>query len=127
MMEHRDDIDRWLYENVGVLPGCCSSIDSLKYNVAREVADKLLGQIFPCTAEATQEKETGLINVTVKVSPYLAPTILLDEFTKKIFTDNIIKELQREYDSIRGVGEGRSKSLGANRPRPRPQPRNHEK
>ena len=44
-MEHRDDIDRWLYENVGVIPGCCSSIDSLKYNVAREVAEKLWGAV----------------------------------------------------------------------------------
>ena len=40
-MEHRDDIDRWLYENVGVLPGCCSAQEGLKYSVAREVAEKL--------------------------------------------------------------------------------------
>ena len=41
MIEHRDDIDRWLYENVGVLPGCYSAQESLKYSVAREVAEKL--------------------------------------------------------------------------------------
>ena len=105
-MEHRDEIDRWLFENIGVLPGCCASQLSLEYSVARQVAEKLWPHFVKDTANATQEPETGLINVTVKVSPYLAPTILLDEFTRKIFTDNIVKALEREYHRINGEGEG---------------------
>ena len=36
-----DEIDQWLFDNIGVLPGCCSSIEELKYHTAREVAEKL--------------------------------------------------------------------------------------
>ena len=37
----RDKIDEYLYHEHGILAGCCSSIESLKYSVAREVAEKL--------------------------------------------------------------------------------------
>lgn len=40
-MEHRDEIDKWLYEEMQVIPGCCSSISALQYNTARMVAEKL--------------------------------------------------------------------------------------
>lgn len=40
-INHKDDIDKWLYDNMGLIPGCCSSIESLKYDIAREVAEKL--------------------------------------------------------------------------------------
>lgn len=37
----RDKIDEYLFHEHGILAGCCSSIESLKYSVAREVAEKL--------------------------------------------------------------------------------------
>lgn len=37
----RDKIDEYLYREHGILAGCCSSVESLKYDVAREVAEKL--------------------------------------------------------------------------------------
>ena len=37
----KDEIDKWLYDNFGILPGCCSSVESVKYQIAREVAEKL--------------------------------------------------------------------------------------
>ena len=40
-MEHRDEIDKWLYEEMQVRPGCCASISVLEYNTARAVAEKL--------------------------------------------------------------------------------------
>lgn len=36
-----DDIDKFLFDLVRVLPGCCSSIDSVKYTIARTVAEAL--------------------------------------------------------------------------------------
>lgn len=54
------------------------------------------------SAKAELEMKTGLIEVFVKVSPYVAPIILLDEDTKKIFTDNVIKALEQEYRKIKG-------------------------
>lgn len=41
MMTHRDEIDKFLFDLVGVLPGCCSSIESVKYTIARTVAEAL--------------------------------------------------------------------------------------
>lgn len=37
-----DDLDVWLYSNFRIIPGACSSIESVKYQVARLVAEKLL-------------------------------------------------------------------------------------
>lgn len=40
-MTHRDEIDKFLFDLAGVLPGCCSSIESVKYTIARIVAEAL--------------------------------------------------------------------------------------
>ena len=40
-MQFRDKIDEYLWKEHHVLGGCCSSIESVKYAVAREVAEKL--------------------------------------------------------------------------------------
>lgn len=37
----KDEIDKWLAEECHIFAGCCSSIEELKYEVAREVAEKL--------------------------------------------------------------------------------------
>lgn len=36
-----DEISQWLFDNFGLLPGCCSSIKELEYSVARMVAEAL--------------------------------------------------------------------------------------
>ena len=36
-----DEIDQWLFDSFGILPGCCSSIENLRYNTARMVAEVL--------------------------------------------------------------------------------------
>ena len=38
---HLDEIDQWLYDSFGILPGCCSSTENLRYNTARMVAEVL--------------------------------------------------------------------------------------
>lgn len=40
-MTHFDEIDQFLFDLVQVLPGCCSSIESVKYTIARTVAEAL--------------------------------------------------------------------------------------
>lgn len=40
-MQFRDKIDEYLWKEHHILGGCCSSIESMKYAVAREVAEKL--------------------------------------------------------------------------------------
>ena len=41
-MQFRDKIDEYLWKEHHILGGCCSSIEELKYSVAREVAEKLI-------------------------------------------------------------------------------------
>ena len=36
-----DEIDKWLYDSFGIIPGACSSIENLRYNTARMVAEAL--------------------------------------------------------------------------------------
>ena len=40
-MQFRDKIDEYLWKEHHILGGSCSSIESLKYSVTREVAEKL--------------------------------------------------------------------------------------
>ena len=40
-MQFKDKIDEHLWKEHHILGGCCSSIESMKYAVAREVAEKL--------------------------------------------------------------------------------------
>ena len=37
-----DELDEYLFENHQVRSGCCSSVESLKYIIAREVAEKMI-------------------------------------------------------------------------------------
>ena len=40
-MQFKDKIDEYLWKEHNLLGGCCSSVESVKYAVAREVAEKL--------------------------------------------------------------------------------------
>lgn len=36
-----DEIDQWLFESFGILPGACSSTENLRHSTARMVAEAL--------------------------------------------------------------------------------------
>ena len=36
-----DEIDKWLFDSFGILPGCCSSQENLRHTTARMVAEAL--------------------------------------------------------------------------------------
>lgn len=40
-VQFKDKIDEYLWKEHHILGGCCSSIESLKYSIAREVAEKI--------------------------------------------------------------------------------------
>ena len=40
-IQFRDKLDEYLWKEHHILGGCCSSVESLKYSIAREVAEKL--------------------------------------------------------------------------------------
>lgn len=41
-IQFKDKIDEYLWKEHQILGGCCSSIENLKYSIAREVAENLL-------------------------------------------------------------------------------------
>lgn len=41
-IQFKDDLDKWLFDNFLLIGGCCSSYESAKYNVAREIAEKAM-------------------------------------------------------------------------------------
>ena len=40
-IQFKDKIDEYLWKEHHILGGCCSSVESMKYAIAREVAEKL--------------------------------------------------------------------------------------
>ena len=42
----KDEIDEWLFKEMGLIPGSCSSIESLKYDIAREAIEKFQESII---------------------------------------------------------------------------------
>ena len=54
-MQFKDKIDEYLWKEHHILRGCCSSIESLKYTVAREVAEKLTDAFIEKAAEWLDE------------------------------------------------------------------------
>lgn len=40
-IQFKDKIDKYLWEEHHILGGCCSSTESMKYTVAREIVEKL--------------------------------------------------------------------------------------
>ena len=94
-MEHRDGIDRWLFDNIGVMPGCCASQESLRYNTARDVAERLW---------LTWEDMFDIYNITRR---YL---VELNEGPVEKFpsgTSEMYEEVLRRYRSTR-TGGGRN-------------------
>lgn len=61
-IQFRDKIDEYLWKEHHILGGCCSSIESMKYAVAREVAEKLT-DAFIEKARKWFEKQNEWINI----------------------------------------------------------------
>jgi hypothetical protein len=58
-MQFKDKIDEYLWKEHHILGGCCSSIESLKYTVAREVAEKLTDAFIEKAVKWLSEIENG--------------------------------------------------------------------
>lgn len=52
-----DEIDQWLNDNFGILPGACSSTENLRYSVARRVAEALWPKTQSIPSDETLEEK----------------------------------------------------------------------
>lgn len=86
-MTHRDEIDKFLFDLVGVLPGCCSSIESVKYTIARTVAEAL----WP-----TWEDMAKIDAIIIDVNNAIAV-----DYSKKISRQNFYKEVLKRFNELK--------------------------
>lgn len=49
--QFKDDIDKWLFTEFGIIGGCCSAEKCHEYSVARMVAEKLTDAVIEKAAE----------------------------------------------------------------------------
>lgn len=56
-----DEIDQWLNDNFGILPGACSSTENLRYSVARRVAEALWPKTKFLPSDVDLEEEIGKV------------------------------------------------------------------
>ena len=76
-IQFRDKIDEYLWKEHHIIGGCCSSIESLKYTVAREVAEKLTDAFIEKAEEYLKNKFIkdvsvlaggGIVNINFSVA-----------------------------------------------------------
>ncbi len=81
-VQFKDKIDEYLWKEHHILGGCCSSVESLKYSIAREVAEKLTDTFI--------EKACEFIN---KANLYLYHCI--SEECDLVDTDEMIEDFRK--------------------------------
>ena len=71
-IQFRDKIDEYLWKEHHIFGGCCSSIESMKYSVAREVAEKLTDAFIEKACFWLEQNLQGIVG----------GSIYLDDFRK---------------------------------------------
>ena len=61
-IQFRDKIDEYLWKEHHILGGCCSSIEDMKYSVAREVTEKLTDVFIEKAKSWFIQQHTGMWN-----------------------------------------------------------------
>ena len=57
-----DELDEYLFENHQVKSGCCSSVENLKYQIAHEVAEKMIEEFDIDIQYVSQEERRKKMN-----------------------------------------------------------------
>ena len=57
-----DELDEYLFKNHQVKSGCCSSVENLKYQIAREVAEKMIEEFDINIQYVSQEERRKKMN-----------------------------------------------------------------
>ena len=81
-LQFRDKIDEYLWKEHRILGGCCSSIEEMKYSVAREVVEKLTNAFIEQACSWLKENKDKYLYNTGEKGEYI-PTCsgkIIDEF-----------------------------------------------
>ena len=96
-MQFRDKLDEYLWKEHHILGGCCSSIESMKYAVAREVAEKLTDAFIEKAVKFLKDRVDIPYDIKTneKGEPYADSYI--DYATKRLEAENKFIENFKNY------------------------------
>jgi len=69
-IQFRDKIDEYLWKEHHILGGCCSSIESMKYSVAREVAEKLTDAFIEKACSWLEQNLQGIVGGSIYIDDF---------------------------------------------------------
>ena len=69
-VQFKDKIDEYLWKEHHILGGCCSSIEEMKYSVAREVADKLTDAFIKKACEWWEKNDSYAVPTNVQIERF---------------------------------------------------------
>ena len=102
-----DEIDQWLADNFGILPGACASTENLRHNTARMIAEAL----WPEWKNTSQELEEAAEDCAEHIDEYGDPyPAMIDAFKagaewQKEQDHDACYQCEKNYDTVFFKGE----------------------
>ena len=93
-----DEIDQWLAYNFGIIPGACSSIENLRYNTARMIAEALWPKCKDTSQDVTRSEKERTEAAEAYASNYPAYN---DEQVIAKYAFKRGAEWQKEQDNVK--------------------------
>ena len=69
-MQFSDKIDEFLWKEHHILGGCCSSIEEMKYSVAREVAERLTDVFIDKACSWLENNLQGIVGGSIYIEDF---------------------------------------------------------
>ena len=84
--QFKDDIDKWLFSEFGIIGGCCSAEKSHEYHIARMVTEKLTDTFI----------EKAAVWIKNKAERYVVETSLWPYFDYKRAVEDFVNYMKGE-------------------------------
>lgn len=75
----QEELNKWLADEIMVYPGCCSSIECVKYDIAKETAIKMQGRTIDEAIEWLKEHAVNYYGVEGEYSSKVDLICCIDE------------------------------------------------
>ena len=69
-VQFKDKIDEYLWKEHHILGGCCSSVESLKYSIAREVAENLTDVFIEKACSWLENNLQGIVGGSIYIEDF---------------------------------------------------------
>lgn len=97
-VQFKDKIDEYLWREHRLLGGCCSSVESMKYAVAREVAEKLTDDLIERACEWLSDNLQTIRDIDSPSEHHVETIPELGAITQTEFLEKFKKEIHYLLD-----------------------------